>query len=124
MDTCPKCGSIDVAAYDTCHTWPSGPNNTKWMSCQGCGSAVHIFCCEDDCDWDYDWGLNPLNPRAERNEEDRPAWLVGDFNERYPEGWVYPYNSGVARPLDSPIWDEYNENVREQIATLRLERDS
>lgn len=123
-NTCPQCGTPDIAGYGDCHTWPSGPDNTRWMSCQGCGSAFYMFCCNDDCDWSYTWGLNPKNPRADINEEERPNWVDGDFNEKMPSGWVWPSNSGVARPLYSPSWDEYYDDVKQQIAAWREEDEA
>ena len=119
LNSCPECGSIDIAAYDTCHTWGGDESGKGWMSCQGCGTALHIFCCEDDCDWSYDWGLNPKNPRSVREEQYRPAWLKGDFNDGVPEGWYWPAKAGVARPLDSPVWDEYDETVRNDVYEWR-----
>lgn len=80
---CPECGSR-VRWMDTCHTWP-GPEGS-WMSCMGCGSASHYYCDSDDCDWTYDHGLNPRNPRSEENEAKKPAWLDGwgDTEFSYP----------------------------------------
>jgi len=34
---------------------------------------------ECECMWNYTHGLNPGNPRAAREEESRPPWLVGDL---------------------------------------------
>lgn len=98
--TCPQCHSDDIAAYDSCHTWGGDETGKGWMSCSGCFSALRIFCCEDDCHWSYTWGLNPSNPRTERNEKDRPNWLNGNFTGGVPEGWEWPANSSDARPRD------------------------
>jgi hypothetical protein len=102
--TCPECGHDKLHVSYTCHTWPSGEysdGTTRWMACQGCDSALRYWCwCSHDdevpnpddpsglliyrepeceCQWDYEHGLNPDNPRAARNEEYRPPWLVGDL---------------------------------------------
>ena len=75
--TC-ECGQPVLWDY-TCHTWPQrrADGTETWMSCGGCGSAIDLYCA-GYC-WNYTWGLNPRNPRVERNEQHRPAWLVGDI---------------------------------------------
>jgi hypothetical protein len=118
MDSCPQCGTLEVIGYDSCHTWFDG---TRWMSCQGCFSAMHIFCGNDDCDWSYDWGLNPRNPRSEENEKDRPDWLDYDYEDSLPKGWVWPSRGGVASHLNSPYWDDCIDRIRDQIIEWREE---
>lgn len=80
---CPKCGS-DVIWDGACQTWPTELEwGTQWMSCQGCFSAVNYICSEiyylsetgSECDWTYEDGLNPNNPRAASNTKNRPDWL-------------------------------------------------
>ena len=100
---CPQCGHEKVYADFTCHTWPGGTRadgSEQWMACQGCGSAIRYACgCwlddevpnpedpdglwiyrepECECQWDYTHGLNPRNPRKDREEESRPPWLEGE----------------------------------------------
>ncbi len=62
------------------------------MSCMPCDSAKEYACqcwLEDEpdvpepiksceCMWSYTYGLNPKNPRAARNEENRPDWLLDE----------------------------------------------
>lgn len=52
-----------------------------------CGNAWEFLCIgdvsDDDgegCGWRYTWGLGKSSERFASNEEDRPAWLVGDFD--------------------------------------------
>lgn len=91
--TCPRCESTDLIAWLTCHTWSQRRDDGSegWMSCMGCGSAMHYCCGSDDCDWSYDHGLNPHNPRSARNEADRPDWLAAPFDHRQlvVDGFVY-----------------------------------
>jgi hypothetical protein len=86
---CPECGAR--VTYDLgCHTYQQ---NDRWLNCMGCGSAVLYECVS--CDWDYTHGLNPRNPRAQRNEPNRPKWLAGvspagpDGNARAIEGVTF-----------------------------------
>ena len=76
---CPKCGG-KVDYYGSCHTYG---DESGWFACLGCYTACQFDCASGDdglgCGWSYTWGLNPRNPRAARNEENRPAWLEGDF---------------------------------------------
>lgn len=76
---CPKCpGTATVYLIFSCHTWPN--SRGQWMSClNGCSSAGVLYCSNEDCDWDYTWGLNPRNPQAADNEKNRPLWLVGGW---------------------------------------------
>ena len=79
LGPCPQCGG-NVSTLGACHTYG---DEHGWYACVGCYSALMIFCIgtegKSPCDWDYTWGLNPRNPRAAKNEESRPGWLVGDF---------------------------------------------
>lgn len=90
---CPRCGGADLAAHLTCHTWSRQRDDgtEQWMSCMGCGSAMHYYCADlDNCDWSYDHGLNPRNPRSARNEAARPDWLAAPFDtcQRVVDGFV------------------------------------
>ena len=93
--TCPNCEHTDIVVDLACHTWPfAGEGGTvRWMSCQGCDSALGYYChcwLNDEvevngkweyreppckCGWSYIHGLNPDNPSKEHNEKQRPAWL-------------------------------------------------
>lgn len=76
---CPNCNS-DVHYDLTCHTWQNSDN--VWMACLGCDSAILYVCDRDyDC-WHYIDGLNPRNPRAQKNEAKRPSWLNDDFVDK------------------------------------------
>lgn len=97
--TCPRCSSPCLAAYDSCHTWGGNAEGKGWMSCIGCYSALRLVC--DECDWQYEWGLNRLNPRSALNETNRPSWLEGTFNEALPAGWSYREGSYAGRPNNS-----------------------
>jgi hypothetical protein len=99
---CPECSHENIQWDFACHTWPGGlrtDGSEQWMSCQNCDSAIRYSChCwlddEDDdpepfrscqCSgWDYTHGLNPRNPRWEREQAFRPAWLEGrePFDEK------------------------------------------
>lgn len=75
---CPQCGREVV--YDlTCHTYGHGD---RWYACISCDSAVEYICAGQldeeptGCTWRYTHGLNPGNPRSERNEQYRPSWLL------------------------------------------------
>lgn len=70
IPTCLDCGSPVYWDY-TCHTYGEGD---KFFACLPCDSAVEYSCTADDCYWSYTHGLNPHNPRAARNEEQRPPW--------------------------------------------------
>jgi hypothetical protein len=89
--TCPECGREVV--YDlTCHTYGQ---DGKFYACMPCDSAVEYICTgqlEDEptgCEWRYTHGLNPKNPRAARNEENRPPWLP-DGQSAEGGNWVMP----------------------------------
>ena len=82
---------------------------------------MHIYCANDNCDWSYDWGLNPMNPRAEANEKDRPDWLDYPYTDSIPNGWVWPARCGVASHLDSPYWDDCFDYIKDQIIEWREE---
>lgn len=98
IPTCPECGSGNLYAIDTCHTWGGDESGKGWMACMGCFTALR-FCCEE-CRWCYTWGLNPRNPRSARNDESRPAWLGSDsFGELLPAGWEWPDGEYLARPI-------------------------
>lgn len=93
---CPGCGGSKLYWDYSCHTYPGFGNG--WMSCMNCGSAIRIGC--QECTWGYEWGLNPSNPRAEKNELNRPDWLEGEFSEEVtPEG--IPFWEDVE-------WDEWD----------------
>lgn len=81
---CPQCATPVTTWIPSCHSYPRGER--QWMSCwPGCGSAASFMCDNDDCKWSYDWGLNPNNPRAARNESNRPPWLTGGYEEDNPQ---------------------------------------
>ena len=75
-EKCPRCESTLIRVGNSCHTYEQ---NGKWVSCMNCGSAGDLYCDTEDCHWNYEWGLNPRNPRAEANEKNRPTWLVGKW---------------------------------------------
>lgn len=85
-NACPECGHTNLAWEYTCHTWQGGmyaDGTPKWMSCQGCDSAMRLFCScyieegtECDCEWTYTKGLNTDNPHWAHNERGRPGWLL------------------------------------------------
>lgn len=69
---CPVCGQ-ETDCYFTCHTYQEGGG---WKACMPCDSATRWYCPNNTCNWPgYTQGLNPANPRAERNEQNRPAWI-------------------------------------------------
>jgi predicted RNA-binding Zn-ribbon protein involved in translation (DUF1610 family) len=74
---CPKCGTSPIWVGNSCHTYQRGDGH--WVSCMNCGSAGDLYCENEDCNWSYEWGLNPDNPRAASNEEQRPSWLIGKW---------------------------------------------
>lgn len=85
---CPGCGG-EVVYELTCHTYSRTRDDgtIQWMSCLPCDSATRYECSnrwEDDvfdpetdeyikvgCDWNWTYGLNSGNPRAEENERNR-----------------------------------------------------
>lgn len=75
-EACPGCGSRPIWVGYGCHTYQI---NGKWVSCMNCGSAGDLYCENEECNWGYEWGLNPDNPRAADNEKNRPEWLVGEW---------------------------------------------
>lgn len=75
-ETCPGCGTKPVWVGMSCHTYEM---HGSWVSCMDCGSAGWLYCENEECHWNYEWGLNPNNPRAEANERFRPSWLVGKW---------------------------------------------
>lgn len=73
--SCMICGSDKLYyAYD-CHTY-EGRDGT-WMACRPCDSAFYYGCTQ--CEWSYTHGLNPQNPRAKKNELNKPIWLEGNY---------------------------------------------
>jgi hypothetical protein len=90
MRNCPDCGG-QVRSALTCHTYPgTWKGKETWLSCMPCDSATWWFCeahneerCFSDCyeyddhegcGWSWTEGLNPRNPRAEKNEKKNPHW--------------------------------------------------
>lgn len=95
---CPKCESIDVVWDFACHTWPNQRDSgTIFMSCFGCDSAREYICMEDDCNWNYTHGLNPLNPRFADEQESKPNWVDDEWlNQGWqsvPEGMKHIWGS-------------------------------
>lgn len=82
--SCPRCGGSVL--YDlACHTYGQGG---KFYACMPCDSAIEYICAGQfddeptDCRWRYTHGLNPDNPRAAANEENRPPWLPGPYEDK------------------------------------------
>jgi hypothetical protein len=88
--SCPRCGG--KVYYDlACHTYPQRlpDGSERFMACMPCDSAIAYGCDghgdrdeDEGCGWDYTHGLNPRNPRAAANEENRPPWLPGPYGDK------------------------------------------
>lgn len=106
---CPDCGNARITWDYTCHTWPRRKDDgtERWMSCMPCSSAIEYWCGNDDCDWHYDHGLNPRNPRAAANEAKRPAWLP----EKVPIGRVL--RDPVAHPEVRSVWSDDDDGTED-----------
>lgn len=90
--TCPRCSSLCRWDY-SCHTYPRG--NVFFTCLSGCDSATRWFCIDDGCSWEYEHGLNPRNPRATKNESNRPEWLPDDDYESYRVWELYVRNDDL-----------------------------
>ncbi len=99
--TCPRCnGEVvwDWACHTYPRTYPSG--QVVYFACMPCDSAIRFDCWEDDCQWHYTWGLNSNNPRAAKQEADRPDWL---------ENTRYSFNSACLPKGIRYFWDDEDE---------------
>ena len=107
--SCMICGSDKLYYTYDCHTY-EGRDGT-WMACRPCDSAIYYGCTQ--CEWSYTHGLNPKNPREEKNRLNKPIWLEGDTPKSVPISkgstyTMYKAYPGIIHSEDVPSdwWDD------------------
>lgn len=73
LEKCPKC-EAEVMSGPECPTY--NRNGIQYRCSPVCGNAWEYWCSDDNCDWAYISGLNPMNNRYDANLRNKPSWIV------------------------------------------------